>query len=57
MAAFCSTTGLLIVDIVGGRLYDTNKLYPFYICIASEAVYLFVTCSFALGGKLRDDVR
>lgn len=55
VAAFFSSLGNLLIDIVGGRLYNGNKLSPFYICITAEAIYLFLTISFALGGRLRDD--
>lgn len=50
--AMCSGLGILLIDGVGGNLYDSDPRNPFYMCIGSESVLIAITAVLALADQL-----
>ena len=52
--SFVGDLGILLINLVGGQLYDNySHFWPFYLALIAEVVLLFFTVMFALCGKLK----
>ena len=40
--AFSSSCGVLLIDGLGGHIYDFDKRNPYYICMGSTSLVIFV---------------
>lgn len=50
--AFCSSCGIILMDGLGGHIYDLDKRNPYYICISAECLVILVTVGLALCRQL-----
>ena len=48
-----SSAGVLLIQGVGGHIYDSDKRNPFYMCIAGECIMILVIVSLAVCKQLR----
>ena len=51
--AFCNSCGVLLIDGLGGHIYDINKRNPFFIIITSEGLTILLCIGLALAKQLR----
>lgn len=52
--SFCADIGTLVINLVGGHLYDyVNKLWPFYIGLIGICILFTLIMIFGLLGKLK----
>ena len=47
-AAVCGSIGVLLIDGVGGHVYDLDKRNPFWMVISSEGLVIILTIGLAL---------
>ena len=52
VGAFCSSCSVILIDLLGGRLYETDKRNPFYICLSAELCILIMIIVLACIQKL-----
>ena len=50
--AVCASCAILLIDGVGGHLYEIDKRYPYYIGIGSESIVILVTIALAFCRQL-----
>jgi len=50
--AISASFGSLLIDGLGGQLYDSDKRNPFYIVITSEGIAVVLIVALALAKKL-----
>ena len=46
--ALCSSCGILLIDGLGGHIYDYDKRNPYYICISAECLVILVIVALAV---------
>ena len=52
IGAFFSSCGILLIDGVGGHIYDLDKRNPFYIVISSEGLTIVLCIVLAIAKQL-----
>lgn len=52
-AAFCMSCGILLINGLGGHIYDLDKRSPFFIVIGSESLVLLIAAALAICGHLK----
>lgn len=51
--AFVTSCGVLLIDALGGQLYDIDWHYPIIIAISSESLVILTITVLAIAGELR----
>lgn len=46
--SFVGDFGILIINLIGGQLYNIDKLWPFYLALISLSTLLFFLILFAV---------
>ena len=46
--AFFSSCGVLLIDGLGGHIYDIDKRDPYFLCIACECFVILITVLLAV---------
>jgi len=52
-SAFCGSCGVLMIDALGGHIYETDKRSPFFIVLTSEGLTILLIIGLALSRQLR----
>ena len=52
-AAFCMSCGILLINGLGGNIYDLDKRSPFFIVIGSESLLVLIAAALAMRGQLK----
>jgi len=52
--SFCADLGTIVINLVGGQLYDNvNKLWPFYMGLISYGILFLLILIFSILGQLK----
>ena len=51
-SAFCGSCGVLLIDGLGGHIYEHDKRNPFFIVLTSESITIILCIGLALARQL-----